>query len=146
MKCLKCGSRERRKNGFYEGRQKWQCKDCGHTSCRVEPRGAPLAIVRLALTLTLEGVGFNAAARILTAFGYKCTENAVIGWVRKYGTKAHAVSAALKPTVKYIQIDEMFSYVKKRTTSDSSGWLLMAAPEEKSPHELVIALPKRSAS
>lgn len=146
MTCLKCGSTERRKNGFYQGRQKWQCKDCGHTSCRNEPRGAPIEIIRLALTLTLEGVGFNAAARILTAFGYKCTENAVIGWVRKFGAKAHTLSAATKPTVGYIQIDEMFSYVKKRTISDSCGWLLMAIPEGGLPREWVIALPKRSAN
>ena len=146
MQCLKCGSAERRKNGFYQGRQKWKCKDCGHTSCRSEPQGAPMGIIRLALTLVLEGVGFNGAARILTAFGYKCTENAVIWWVRKFGTKAHEVAAATKPTVKYIQIDEMFSYVKKKPTSDSCGWLLMAIPEGKSPRELVIALPKRSAS
>jgi hypothetical protein len=98
----------------------------------------------LALTLTLEGVGFNASARILTAFGYKCTENAVIGWVRKFGTKAHAIDSATKPTVKYIQIDEMFSFVKKKTTSDTYGWLLMGIQDEKSPRELAIALPKRS--
>lgn len=146
MKCLKCGSTERRKNGFYQEKQKWQCKECGHTSCRFNQRGAPIEIIRLALTLVLEGVGFNGAARILTAFGYKCTENAVIGWVRKFGTKAHMLAAASKPTVKYIQIDEMFSYVKKKTTSDSCGWLLMAVPAGKSPHELVIALPKRSAN
>ena len=146
MKCLKCGSRERFKNGFYEGRQKWKCRECGHTSCRSMPRGAPIEIIRLALTLVLEGVGFNGTARVLTSFGYKCTENAVIGWVRKYGTKAHMLSAATKTKVGYIQIDEIFSYVKKRATSDSCGWLLMAIPEEKSPHELVIALPKRSAS
>jgi transposase-like protein len=137
---------QRRKNGFYDGRQKWQCKDCGHTSCRSEPRGAPIEIIRLALTLVLEGLGFNATARVLTAFGYKCTENAVIGWVRKYGTKAHALDSATKPTVTYIQIDEMFSYVKKRTTSGSCGWLLMAVPAGKSPHELAIALPKHFVS
>lgn len=146
MHCLKCGSTERFKNGFYQGRQKWKCKDCGHSSCRSTPRGAPIEIIRLALTLVLEGVGFNGTARVLTSFGYKCTENAVIGWVRKFGTKAHTLSAATKSTVCYVQIDEMFSYVKKRTTSDSCGWLLMAVPEEKSPHELVIALPKRSAN
>ena len=144
MVCMKCGSRERRRNGFYEGRQKWQCKDCGHTSCRTDPRGAPIEIIRFALTLVLEGVGFNAASRILTAFGYKCSENAVIGWVRKFGSKAHTLSSGTKTAVKYIQIDEMFSYVKKKTTSDSCGWLLMAAPDGKSPHELVIALPELS--
>ena len=146
MKCLKCGSTERFKNGFYEGRQKWKCKECGHTSCRAEPRGAPIEIIRLALTLTLEGVGFNAASRILTAFGYKCTENAVIGWVRKFGTKAHMIDAATKPTVKYIQIDEIFSYCKKNTTNDTCGWLLMGVQDGKSPHELAIVLPKRSAN
>jgi len=146
MKCLKCGSGERCKNGFYAGQQKWKCKDCGHTSCRSTPRGAPIEIIRLALTLVLEGVGFNATSRILTAFGYKCTENAVIGWVRKFGSKAHTLSASTKTAVKYIQIDEMFSYVKKKPTSDSCGWLLMAAPDERLPRELVIALPKRSAS
>ena len=146
MKCLKCGSPERRKNGFYQGKQKWQCKDCSHTSCRAEPRGAPIEIIRLALTLVLEGVGFNGTARVLSAFGYKCTENAVIGWVRKFGSKAHEISAATKPTVKYIQIDEMFSYCKKKTINDTCGWLLMAAPDGKSPHELAIVLPKRSAN
>ena len=146
MKCLKCGSAERRKNGYYEGRQKWQCKECGHTSCRAAPRGAPIEIIRLALTLTLEGIGFNATARILTSFGYKCTENAVIGWVRKFGSKAHALDAATRPTVRYVQIDEVFSYVKKRATSDSCGWLLMVVPEGESPRELVIVPPERSAS
>jgi len=146
MQCLKCGSMERFKNGFYQERQKWKCKACGHTSCRTSPRGAPVEIVRLALTLVLEGLGFNATARVITAFGYKCSENAVIGWVRKVGAKAHTLASATKPTVRYVQIDEMFSYVKKRTTSDSCGWLLMAIPEEKSPHELVIALPKRCAN
>jgi transposase-like protein len=145
-KCLKCGSASRRKNGFYAGKQKWQCKDCGHTSCRLEPQGAPIEIIRLALTLVLEGVGFNGTARVLTSFGYKCTENAVIGWVRKYGGKAHALAAATKPTVKYIQIDEMFSYVKKKTTSDTCGWLLMAVRCGKSPREWVIALPKACAN
>lgn len=146
MHCLKCGSTERFKNGYYQGKQKWKCKDCGHTSCRVTPRGAPIEIIRLALTLVLEGVGFNGTARILTAFGYKCTENAVIGWVRKFGTKAQIIDSATKPTVKYIQIDEMFSYCKKKTTSDSCGWLLMAVQAGKSPHELAIVLPKHSAN
>jgi transposase-like protein len=144
MKCLKCGSSERFKNGFYQGRQKWKCKECGHASCRISPRGAPIEIVRLALTLTLEGVGFNATARVLTAFGYKCTENAVIGWVRKYATKAQIIDSATKPTVKYIQIDEMFSYVKKKTTNDTCGWLLMEIQAVESPRKLAIALPKRS--
>ena len=144
MQCLKCGSSERFKNGFYQGRQKWKCKECGHTSCRITPRGAPIEIIRLALTLTLEGVGFNAASRILTAFGYKCTENAVIGWVRKFGCKAHTLDATTKPTVKYIQIDEMFSYCKKKTTNDTCGWLLMGVQGGKSPRELAIVLPKRS--
>ena len=146
MNCLKCGSSERFKSGFYEGRQKWKCKECGHASCRSTPRGAPLEVIRLALTLVLEGVEFNGTARILSSLGYKCTENAVIYWVRKFGGKAHALSSATTPTVRYIQIDEIFSYVKKRTTNDSCGWLLMAILEGKSPHELVIALPKRSAS
>lgn len=146
MECMNCGGTERRKNGFYLGQQKWQCKACGHTSCRSTRRGAPVEIIRLALTLVLEGVGFNAASRILTGFGYKCSENAVIGWVRKFGAKAHTLSAATKPTVKYIQIDEMFSYVKKKPISASCGWLLMAVPAGKSPHELVIVLPKHSAN
>ena len=86
----------------------------------LSPERSAIDIIRLALTLVLEGVGFNGAARVLTSFGHKCTENAVIGWVRKFGTKAHMLSAATKPIVKYIQIDEMFSYVKKRTTRIAS--------------------------
>lgn len=146
MKCLECGSTNRFKNGFYQGHQKWKCRECGHSSCRSTPRGAPIEIIRLALTLVLEGVGFNGTARVLTSFGYKCTENAVIGWVRKFGNKAHALSSATKTTVKYVQIDEMFSYAKKRTISDSCGWLLMEIQEEKLHRELVIALPTRYAN
>jgi len=59
--------------------------------------------------LLAAGITFIGTARILTAIGYKCTENAVIWWVRKFGAKAHEIAAATKPTVKYIQIDEMFS-------------------------------------
>ena len=146
MHCLKCGSPERRKNGFYEGRQKWQCKDCGHTSCRLQPRGAPVEIIRLALTLVLEGLGFCATARTLTSFGYPCTENAVIGWVRKYADKAKQVHSATKPQARVIQIDEMFTYVRKKTANRSCGWLLMPLPDAKLPRVLVIAPPEACAN
>ena len=53
------------------------------------------------------------------------------------------LDAATKPTVKYIQIDEMFSYCKKKTKNDTCGWLLMGVPDGKSPRELAIVLPKR---
>ena len=146
MTCIKCGSDSRRKHGKYKGQQKWQCRDCGYISSRSSPRGAPTEIIRLALTLVLEGLSFNATARVLTSFGYKCSENAVIWWVRKYGEKAQALSAATKPAARIVQIDEMFSYVKKNPTNASCGWLLMPLPGAKSPRELVIALPKPCAN
>jgi len=96
------------------GKTEWQCKECGHTSCRLEPRGAPIEIIRLALTLTLEGVGLTPLHASSPPLAINARKNAVIGWVRKFGAKAHEISAATKPTVKYIQIDEMFSTAKKR--------------------------------
>lgn len=114
MECLKCGSTDRFKNGFYDGKQKWKCRECGHSSCRSTRRGAPIEIIRLALTLVLEGVGFNGTARILTSFGYKCTENAVIGWVRKFGSKPTRFLLLIKPQYVMCRLMRCFPMSKKR--------------------------------
>lgn len=143
MKCLKCGGEDRRKYGTYNGRQKWQCKDCLHVSYLSSPRGAPPEIIKMALRLVLEGLSFCATARFITDFGYKCSENAVIGWVNKYADKIRSLEAVSRPKPRVIEIDEMHTYIKKELEANAGcGGLFVAIRVGPLPQELVIVRPK----
>jgi hypothetical protein len=98
----------------------------------------------MALRLVLEGLGFCATARFITDFGYKCSENAVIGWVQKYAGNIRAIEAASRPKPRVIEIDEMHTYIKKELAANAGcGGLFVAIRGGPLPQELVIARPKR---
>ena len=65
MRCLRCKSDQRIKDGIVKGRQRYQCKACGFRYTVEYKSGITPYFKRLALMMYLEGLGFRSIGRIL---------------------------------------------------------------------------------
>ena len=79
--CPKCGRKEKVKNGFNRGKQRYKCKNCG---CNYTGRknGYPDEVKQEAIRYYLEGIGFRRIERLL-----KVSHVSVINWVKKQHIK-----------------------------------------------------------
>src|SRR5690554_3180576 len=123
MKCPKCGSDNKVKNGIVRNLQRYKCKECSN-NYTVEKKSTAVdsSTRRLGLMMYLEGLGFNSIGRILGV-----SHVAVLKWVRKYGSELDAVKND-KP-VRIIEADEMHSYIGSKKTTVGYGLQLIEMPE-----------------
>jgi transposase-like protein len=108
MKCPKCESEDNVKNGIVRNTQRYKCKECGCNfrldySQVIEKEKKR----RFALSMYLEGLGFNSIARILNV-----SHVSVINWVKKYGSELSQIRNE-KP-VQEMELDEIHTYVKSK--------------------------------
>ena len=143
MSCVKCGSDNRYKFGFYNGLQKWKCKDCGHASCRTAPRGKDPEWKRLALVMICEGVPIRAIARIFGEMGRRISDVAIGKWLRQAGAGAPKAPDHVIRDAQIIELDEMYLFCQKNSRNTGCGWLLIPLPENLSLGESVIVLAPR---
>ena len=80
MQCPKCGSKERVKSGFMNGKPRYKCKSCKCNFTQSNKRGASFHTKLQALRLYLEGMGFRAIGRIIGVHNV-----IVLNWVRRMG-------------------------------------------------------------
>lgn len=120
MKCPKCKSEQRVKDGIVKGRQRYQCKNCGFRYTVEYKAGITPHFKRLALMMYLEGLGFRSIGRILGV-----SNVAVLNWVRDFGMKAGELPQ-VKTNLKQVEIDEMHTYIGSKKTKDGSGMLLIS--------------------
>ncbi|GHU99484.1 hypothetical protein FACS1894159_03580 [Bacteroidia bacterium] len=119
MRCTKCGSSERVKNGFLRGNQRYKCKGCGYNySVELKCTAKLEDVKRQALLMYLEGLGFHSIGRIL-----QVSHVSVLNWVRKYGRELEAIRND-KP-VKTMELDELHTYVRHKKTIDGYGLVLV---------------------
>jgi len=119
MKCVKCGSSDRVKNGFLQGVQRYRCKGCGYNySVEFKSTAKPEDVKRQALLMYLEGLGFHSIGRIL-----KVSHVSVLKWVRKYGRDVDSIRNE-KP-VNIMELDELHTYVGHKKTTDGFGLALV---------------------
>jgi len=119
MKCSKCNSEKKVKNGFVKGRQRYRCKDCGNNYSVEQKSTAKLPSERrLGLMMYLEGLGFNSIGRLLGV-----SHVAVIKWIKKYGNQLSEVKND-KP-VEVVELDEMHSYIMSKKTIVGYGLQLI---------------------
>lgn len=124
MKCPKCGSEDKVKNGrVNDGFQRYRCKNCGCNYTK-EGRGYPKELRLLALRMYLEGIGFRGIGRLL-----KVSNVTVLNWVKEAGRKLIDLKSDEPKHVHMLEIDEMHSYIQKKTMSSGCGWLLIELPE-----------------
>ena len=68
-----------------------------------------------AIDVYLEGNGFRATARILTAtLGKEFKHRTIITWVKKAGEKLENESVLPQDTIPVLEMDELYTYVKKK--------------------------------
>jgi transposase-like protein len=79
MKCLRCGSKQVRRNGHRRGKQNYCCKACGRQFVESDsPRGYSDDVKQICLRIYQSGMGFREIER-LTGVGH----NTVINWVKQ---------------------------------------------------------------
>ncbi|KQK24399.1 insertion element iso-iS1d protein insA [Chryseobacterium aquaticum] len=119
MDCPKCKSNRQVKDGNTNGRQRYQCKNCGYRFS-VERRSTEKSDEkkRLALQLYLEGLGFRAIGRVL-----EINFMTVYYWIKKWGDSVSLPSS--ESPVEIVELDELHSYVKNKKTTAGSGLLLI---------------------
>ena len=116
MKCPKCESEYRVKNGFMKGRQRYKCKDCGcNDTVDYDKVSARDKKMRFALSLCLEGLGFHSIARL-----FNVSHVTVMNWIKKFGTLLSLIRNP-KP-VKIMELDEMHTYAGSKKLQMGVDW------------------------
>ena len=119
MNCPKCKSKERVKDGLTNGRQRYQCKNCGRRYS-VEKRSTEKSDdkKRLALKLYLEGLGFRAIGRVLD-INYVT----IYYWIKKWGESVHLPKS--EEPIEIVELDEIHTYIQNKKTTVGAGLLLI---------------------
>jgi len=124
MQCHHCGSAEYRKNGSYQGVQRYICKHCGRSFTDRGERFSK-AVKAQALDMYLNNVGIRKAARFVGA-----SPASILNWIAAAAeAMAQRLSRAAeqlrdeRPDV--IEMDEIYTYVQKNSSAPSYGLLIL---------------------
>ena len=128
IECKKCGSSENVKNGFSHGKQRYRCNKCGKNYVDGDgDRRCKYSVEKKlrVLKLYLEGVGIMSIERLEGV-----SNPLIIYWIRNAASmvRAEVQKARLPEEAKEIQIleiDELFSYCKKKITKCTYGFVLI---------------------
>ncbi len=119
MKCPKCKSDNKTKDGVVKDKQRYKCKDCSFRyTVASGSKAKPAYLRKLALQLYLEGLGFRSISRIL-----KVSNVTVLNWIRAFGEQVEELKSA-DPVI-YTEMDEMHTYCGSKKTIDGYGLLLI---------------------
>jgi hypothetical protein len=87
------------------------------------------------VNLYLEGCGFRRIER-LTGI----SNVTVMKWIRALGDRVAALRQRTPQNIELVELDELFTYVYKKTKDTSCGWLLIEIPKEYWHSRLAIAV------
>ena len=110
-KCSKCGKKEKVKNGFMKGKQRYKGKCCG---CNYigSKNGYPDHIKLKAIKYYLERNGFRRIERLMGV-----SHVSVINWVKKFASKIKNIPKKCEK-VDVLELDEMCLSSKKNMALD----------------------------
>ncbi len=125
-KCKHCGSTERVKNGFVQGKQRYKCLECNKTYREGDLRERYSLETKLrVIKWYLEGAGIMSIERM-----EKVPNPLIIKWIRKFSSilrrrlnEAEIPEEARK--IQIIELDELFTYCQKKLTASTYGLLLI---------------------
>jgi transposase len=107
LRCKRCGSGERVKNGLVRGKRRYRCRTCGLNFTDTPPRGMPLAMKATAVLLYLSGLSMNRTARLLGV-----PTPSVMAWIEQVA-KAYARKPEPEGRALVVELDEVGRYLKK---------------------------------
>ena len=128
--CKFCDSSNLVKNGKPKGIQRYLCKSCDREQIEGDKRiKYENKLKRCAIILYLEGNGIRAIARILSKiFETKIYFQTISKWLKRAGQiveeEVNAIQAIEKP-IEIVEMDELFTYIKKNKIQSESGLLLI---------------------
>ena len=105
-RCPECGSKEKVKNGYNRGKQRYLCKECGRNYTGTK-NGYPESTKREALKYYTEGMGFRQIERLMHV-----SHVSVINWVKKAGAKLEKIRPK-NEKVEVLELDELCVNFKK---------------------------------
>jgi insertion element IS1 protein InsB len=71
LKCPQCQSKNTRKDGLQNGKQRWECKDCGRIfRDSYSTKGYHPQVKEICLTMYLNGLGFRNIERVTGITSY----------------------------------------------------------------------------
>lgn len=134
--CTACSSTQLVKNGrSRHGYQRYRCKSCGTTFGDLDRRLVPDELKESALQHYAEGVGLRATERLVGV-----SHNSVMNWV-KQEVAGKALAKVDASEIRYIEADELWTYVGEKKVQFGSGGLLIALPKEYSAGSWAIVTP-----
>jgi transposase-like protein len=108
MKCPKCKSDKNIKDSIVKQKQRYKCKKGNFRYTVVSSsRAKPFYLRKLALQLSLEGLGFRFMGRVLNV-----SNVTVLNWIRSFGEQVAELKSSEQ--VIYAEIDEMHPFVGKK--------------------------------
>jgi transposase-like protein len=119
--CSHCASASYRKNGFVQGVQRYYCRDCGR-NFTAKPKRIPQEVKDFALTLYLNNTGVRKVAKIVGV-----SPPAVLRWIKSaHGRLQRTVKPLASGQVDVIELDEIYTFIKKNGTGLPCGLLTLA--------------------
>lgn len=128
IKCKHCGEIKAVKNGYVQGKQRYECKGCGKTFREGDLRERYTNEQRLrVIKWYLEGAGIMSIERMEGV-----PNPLIIKWIRKFSKilRQRLNEVEIPDDAKKIQIielDELFSYCQKKLTKSTYGLLLIGS-------------------
>ena len=107
MKCRHCKSKNTRKNGKTNGKQRYQCKECGRTFAGNPPKFSGKTKQK-AMMMYLNNVGIRKIALFL-----ECSPATVLYWIRQRHSKLKACPETAE-SEDIIELDEIYTYCAKK--------------------------------
>ena len=115
--CPRCSSDKVIKSGFVAGKQRFCCRICSFQFTRMIPRGRPQKDKVLAVLLYLHGM--RSIGKIIGV-----STVTVLRWIRDFARK-YAHKPEPKGKAQVMELDEMWHYLGKKSTSSGYGRLII---------------------
>lgn len=123
-KCKYCLGEKFVKNGFVRGVQRYRCTHCGKNQIKGDKRERYDNKTRgQALAMYLDSSGIRSIGRVL-----KVPHQSVSKWVENAGkiVEREIMNLHMAPrTISILGMDELFTYVQKKSAKCEYGWLLI---------------------
>ena len=140
MKCSRCKSTEKTKDGKIKGVQRYKCKSCGYRyTVELKSTAKPMTMKRQALELYLEGLGFRSIGRFL-----KVSHVSVYKWIKSFGEHLEDIKSDDK--IEVVEMDEIHTYIGQKKTTAGFGLLLIDMGRNSSTAYLAIEEQKQGKS
>lgn len=108
MKCPRCQSDNTRKDGHANGKQRWECKECGRIfRDSYSTKGYHPQVKEICLNMYLNGMGFRAIERVTGIH-----HTTIINWVKESGEELPEDELG-EP--EFAELDELQTYIGRKT-------------------------------